>query len=114
MKPSDTVAMTVEEALTHSDEWTKGQTFYPGAQGWRVVCAVLAAEVRRLRAGMQKANEQAARFEREWYLRGDEIERLRNALQRLIDVAEQCDSWESFPSKALEDAEKALGDSNDH
>lgn len=42
------------------------------------------------------------------------VEKLRNALQRLIDVAEQCDSWESFPSKALEDAEKALGDSNDH
>ena len=41
------------------------------------------------------------------------VEKLRNALQRLIDVAEQCDSWESFPSKALEDAEKALGDSND-
>ena len=49
---SDAVAMTVEEALTHSDEWTKGQTFYPGAQGWRVVCAVLAAEVRRLRDHM--------------------------------------------------------------
>ena len=49
MKASDAVAMTVEEALTHSDEWTKGQTFYPGAQGWRVVCAVLASEVHRLR-----------------------------------------------------------------
>lgn len=46
---NDEVAMTVDEALTHADEWTKGQTFYPGAQGWRVVCAVLAAEVRRLR-----------------------------------------------------------------
>lgn len=48
MKTSD-VAMSVDEALTHADEWAAGQTFYPGAQGWRVVCAVLAAEVRRLR-----------------------------------------------------------------
>lgn len=48
MKTSD--AMSVDEALNHADEWVKGQTFYPGAQGWRVVCAVLAAEVRRLRA----------------------------------------------------------------
>lgn len=51
MKTTD--AMSVDEALNHADEWIKGQTFYPGAQGWRVVCAVLAAEVRRLRAGDQ-------------------------------------------------------------
>jgi len=29
------------------------------------------------RVGLSKANEQAEHFEREWYLRGDEIERLR-------------------------------------
>jgi len=44
-----TQAMSVETALEHADEWTKGQTFYPGMEGWRVVCATLAAEVRRLR-----------------------------------------------------------------
>src|SRR5574343_1960099 len=42
--------MKLEEALNYADEWTNGHTFYEGMQGWRVVCAVLAAEVRRLRA----------------------------------------------------------------
>lgn len=41
--------MDVNEALQFADEWAKSQTFYEGMQGWRVVCAVLAAEVRRLR-----------------------------------------------------------------
>lgn len=42
-------AMQVDEALEHADEWIKGVTLYEGAQGWRVACATLAAEVRRLR-----------------------------------------------------------------
>lgn len=40
----------------------------------------LRAEVERLTGCLQKANEQAEHFEREWYLRGDEVERLRIAL----------------------------------
>lgn len=34
----------------------------------------LRAEVARLTAALKRANEQAEHFEREWYLRGDEIE----------------------------------------
>lgn len=34
-------------------------------------------EIERLSACLKKANDQAEHFEREWYLRGDEIERLR-------------------------------------
>ena len=37
----------------------------------------LLAEVERLREALTAANAQAERFEREWYLRGDEVERLR-------------------------------------
>lgn len=37
----------------------------------------LLAEVERLRGALTAANAQAEHFEREWYLRGDEIERLR-------------------------------------
>ena len=37
-------------------------------------------ELSRLRATLKKANDQAEHFEREWYLRGDEIERMRGAL----------------------------------
>ncbi|HET8695566.1 MAG TPA: hypothetical protein VFM33_12910 [Aquabacterium sp.] len=36
----------------------------------------LRAQVERLQASLKKANDQAEHFEREWYLRGDEIERL--------------------------------------
>jgi len=43
-------AMPVEEALANADEWIKGVTQYVGATGWRIACAALAAEVRRLRA----------------------------------------------------------------
>jgi len=42
-------AMEVGTALKFADEWTEGHTFYEGMAGWRVVCATLAAEVRRLR-----------------------------------------------------------------
>lgn len=42
--------MNLQEALDFADEWTKGHTFYEGLQGWRVVCATLATEVRRLQA----------------------------------------------------------------
>lgn len=34
------------------------------------------AERNRLRAALEKANEQAERFERGWYLRGDALEKL--------------------------------------
>jgi hypothetical protein len=43
------VKMTVDEALEFADEWMQGMSFYEGSQGWRVVCMVLASEVRQLR-----------------------------------------------------------------
>ena len=41
------IAMTIDECLEFADEWSKGLTLYEGAQGWRVVCMLLAEEVRR-------------------------------------------------------------------
>ena len=41
--------MNIEEALEYANEWTKGSTFNEHSTGWRIVCAVLAAEVRHLR-----------------------------------------------------------------
>jgi len=38
-------------------------------------------KVDQLRVALMKANNQAEHFEREWYLRGDEIERLKAALE---------------------------------
>jgi hypothetical protein len=46
MKP----AMTIDEALEFADLWSKGITMYEGATGWRVVCMLLAEEVRRMRS----------------------------------------------------------------
>ena len=37
-------------------------------------------EIERLRKALKKANENHEHFQREWYLRGDEIERLRQML----------------------------------
>lgn len=42
----------------------------------------LHAETERLTAALKKANEQAEHFEREWYLRGDELEQLQAELVR--------------------------------
>lgn len=43
------LAMTIDEALEFADEWSRGLTLYEGAQGWRVVCMMLAEEVRKQR-----------------------------------------------------------------
>lgn len=43
--------MTVDEALEFADEWSRGMTIHEGSQGWRVVCMLLAEEVRKLRKG---------------------------------------------------------------
>lgn len=40
--------MTISEALEFADEWSRGLTLHEGSQGWRVVCMLLAEEVRRL------------------------------------------------------------------
>lgn len=42
--------MTVQDALEFADEWSRGMTLHEGSQGWRVVCLLLAAELRRLDA----------------------------------------------------------------
>lgn len=44
--------MTIDEALEFADEWSRGLTLHEGSQGWRVVCMLLAEEVRRMRAGL--------------------------------------------------------------
>ena len=44
--------MTVADAIAFADEWSRGLTIYAGAQGWRVVCMLLADEVRRLQAAV--------------------------------------------------------------
>ena len=45
------VKMTTDEAIAFADEWADGMTFHEGSQGWRVVCKLLADEVRRYRRG---------------------------------------------------------------
>jgi len=45
--------------------------------GWKNAESVFGGSIKRLTSVIKTANEQAEQFEREWYLRGDEIERLR-------------------------------------
>jgi hypothetical protein len=42
--------MTIDEAIAFADEWSRGMTINEGSQGWRVVCMLLANEVRTLQA----------------------------------------------------------------
>ena len=60
----------------------------------------LHAEAERLRAGLTKANSQAEHFEREWYLRGDEVERLQAVGMTEIDIAD--DDALRFVQRVLE------------
>lgn len=60
------VRMTVSEALEYADQWTQGQTFNAGSEGWRVVCAVLAAEVRRGALTDEQVREIAEKWSRAW------------------------------------------------
>ena len=61
---------------------------------------VLLSENERLRAALTNANDQTEHFERSWYLRGDEIERLRADADRyrwLRDPANaNADEWDLF------------------
>lgn len=43
--------MTIDQCLAFADEWSRGMTVHADSQGWRVVCMLLAGEVRRLRGG---------------------------------------------------------------
>jgi hypothetical protein len=47
------VKMTIDECLAFADEWVRGMTFHAGSNGWRVVCMLLAREVRSLRLASQ-------------------------------------------------------------
>lgn len=42
--------MTIDEAIAFADEWSRGMTIHEDSQGWRVVCMLLADEVRKLRS----------------------------------------------------------------
>lgn len=53
--------LTIDQCLAFADEWSRGCTIHEGSQGWRVVCMLLAEEVRRLRgepAGQFWASDQ--------------------------------------------------------
>ena len=40
----------------------------------------------------------------------ERIESLEKGFQSLVDLAQTCDSWESFPSQALDDAQDIIDD----
>jgi hypothetical protein len=87
------MSMTIDEALKFADEWSRGVTIYPGAQGWRVVCMLLADEVRRLRS---TAKEQLA-------AKDDEIRELVTSDNKVV----------ADLSRYVETLEQKIADKND-
>jgi hypothetical protein len=63
--------MTADEALDLSDEWIRGMTIHEGTQGWRIACATLAQEVRRLRRGEFICQKCGLRKDGEQTVKGD-------------------------------------------
>ena len=68
-------------------------------------CYVALGEIDRLRSELGKANSQTAHFEREWYLRGDEIEAL---TAKLGEQASVPDGFVMVPAEPT-DAMKLAG-----
>ena len=69
-------------------------------EAWQAATALQAEEIERLSQCLAKANAQTEHFEREWYLRGDEIERqaervreLEEALQAVLECGSTSDQW---------------------
>jgi hypothetical protein len=62
------------------------------------------AEAKQLRAALKTANSQAEHFEREWYLRGDELERLRKELAEAQQAAAR---WKTSAEIAEREVERA-------
>lgn len=65
--------MLPQEAERLAALWCTGQPLDDLPQ-WHTAMQVLVRELANARAGLKAANEQAERFEREWYLRGDALE----------------------------------------
>jgi len=70
------------------------------------------AAIERLTAALKKANDQTEHFEREWYLRGDAIERKDALLRRLITALDMdrhdVDGWPSDSCEAVYAIQKEL------
>lgn len=90
--------MTVEKALELADEWNRGFAPYVGAQGWLVVCMLLAGEVRRLHGiGGELI---AARSERD---------ELAAAVRQTLDQNSHLADGDVCTLKSLKDALLAVG-----
>lgn len=90
--------ITIEEALAFADEWSRGMTIHEGSQGWRVVCMLLAEEVRR-RNGIG-GELLAARRERD---------ELAAAIRQVLDENSHLADGEVCTLKRLKDALLAVG-----
>ena len=58
------IKMTIDECLEFSDEWSKGLTLHEDSTGWRVVCMLLAEEVRSHRHNAEESMQLARLDER--------------------------------------------------
>lgn len=107
--------MDINEALQWADQWTEGQTFYEGMQGWRVVCAVLAAEVRRLQAVHQPSLDDETKKLQNLLSENARLSILNHLYNQIADgrtefSAMDMDYWDSSHDKLLEAIQNKLDD----
>lgn len=107
--------MDVNEALQWADQWTEGQTFYEGMQGWRVVCAVLAAEVRRLQAVHPPSLDDETKKLQNLLSENARLSILNHLYEQISDGREEfsamdMDYWDSSHDKLLEAIQNKLDD----
>jgi len=82
--------MLPQEAERLAALWCAGQPLDDLPQ-WRTAMQVLVRELANARAGLKAANDQAERFERGWYLRGDAIEA---AIPAMREYARKNPRWQ--------------------
>jgi len=99
------MSMTIDEALKFADEWSRGVTIYPGAQGWRVVCMLLADEVRRLRSTAEEllVDWENTRLKEQLAAKDDEIRELVTSDNKVV----------ADLSRYVETLEQKIADKND-
>ena len=85
------IKMTIDECLEFAEQWSRGMTMHEGSQGWRVVCMLLAEEVRRLRSEDDVTKEELIAKQQ------SEIEELKN---EIVCISTQL-QWANIASHSL-------------
>lgn len=89
--------ISIDEQIAGQNGWPSGTNLFNAEQAKEMFeyvtqgkAAPAVAVNEKLAASLKKANDQAEHFEREWYLRGDEIEGLKASNEQMLETLK---SW---------------------